>query len=142
MVRVVGEALVTKATVYGVQGRIIESRLLLESVIDLAKGENLTELALRAYLNLGAVIPEGDLKGDPTLQAIELGRSVGNLNFTLLASTNRAGYLMGRAQWDEAEKILLDPLWLTIYCNIAPRSLAGPLYFSIPSLFTSPVIIP
>jgi tetratricopeptide (TPR) repeat protein len=111
LVPVVGEALVTKATIYGVQGRIIESRLLLESVIDLAKGENLTELALRAYLNLGAVIPEGDLKGDPTLQAIELGRSVGNLNFTLLASTNRAGYLMGRAQWDEAEKILLDPLW-------------------------------
>jgi class 3 adenylate cyclase/tetratricopeptide (TPR) repeat protein len=111
LVPVIGEALVTKATIYGIQGRIVESRLLLESVINLAKGENLTELALRAYLNLGAIIPDDDLTADPTLEAIELGRSVGNLNITLLALTNRAGYLMVRGRWSEAEEALRDPLW-------------------------------
>jgi tetratricopeptide (TPR) repeat protein len=113
LVPVVGDALVTKATIFGIQGRLLESRLLLESVIQLAERENLSNLALRAYLNLGAVIPEDALAGDPTLKAIELARRVGNLNFTLAAWSNRAAYLITRAEWDQAEELLADPLWLS-----------------------------
>ena len=111
LVPVVGDTLVTKATIFGIQGRLVEARLLLESVIELAERENLANLAWRAYLNLGAVIPEDALAGDPTLKAIELGRRVGNLNFMLTAFGNRAAYMISRAEWDQAEQILTDPLW-------------------------------
>jgi tetratricopeptide (TPR) repeat protein len=107
----VGDALVTIATVRGVTGRPIEARLMLESVIDFADRHELNAVALRAYLNLGAVIPPSELAGNPTREAIELGRRLGNRNFVLLALGNLANALVFRAQWDELETVLTDPLW-------------------------------
>jgi class 3 adenylate cyclase/tetratricopeptide (TPR) repeat protein len=108
---VVGDALVTKATSVGVLGRPIEARLLLQSIIDFAKRYELNAVALRAYLNLGALVPPSELAGDPTREAIELGRRLGNRNFMLLAKGNLTVALVFRAEWDELEAQLDDPLW-------------------------------
>ncbi len=108
---VVGDALVTIATVRGITGRPIEARLMLQSVIEFADRHELNAVALRAYLNLGAVIPPSELAGNPTREAIELGRRLGNRSFVLLAMGNLANALVFRAQWDELDALLTDPLW-------------------------------
>ena len=109
---VVAEALLTKAMSLDFQGRGTEARKLLDSVIELAKRENLTDTALTAYALQGILIPEDEQsEHDPDLVAIELGRQVGNLNVVLLASSNRAERLMMRGRWDGAERLLTDPLW-------------------------------
>ena len=110
---VIGDALVTKATVLGVTGRPTEAQLLLEAVIDFATRHELNAVALRAYLNLGAVVPPSEMAGNPTLEAIELGRRLGNRNFMLLAKGNLASALVFRAEWDQLEVQLNDPLWQT-----------------------------
>ena len=116
---VIGDALVTKATVLGVGGRPIEAQLLLESVIDFATRNDLNAVALRAYLNLGAVVPPSELAGNPTLEAIELGRRLGNRNFMLLAKANLTGALVFKASWDKVETQMNDPLWQTTTDTIA-----------------------
>jgi len=118
---VVGDVLVTRASIIGVQGRTIEARLLLESLIEFAKRHDLTALALRAYINLGAVVPQSELAGDPTLEAIELGRRIGSLNMTLFAEANRIAVLTSRADWKAVADLIADPLW---------QSATGPLLVS------------
>jgi class 3 adenylate cyclase/tetratricopeptide (TPR) repeat protein len=108
---VVGDALVTKATSVGVLGRPIEARLLLQAVIEFANRHELNAVALRAYLNLGAVVAPSELAGDPTREAIELGRRLGNRNFVLLAKGNLTVALVFRAEWRELDEQLSDPLW-------------------------------
>lgn len=110
---VVGDVLVTRASILGVQRRTIEARLLLEALIDLAKRNELSALAMRAYINLGAVVPQTELAGDPTLEAIELGRRIGNLSMTLFAQANRIGVLFGKPDWEAIATLLDDPLWQT-----------------------------
>jgi class 3 adenylate cyclase/tetratricopeptide (TPR) repeat protein len=108
---VIGDALVTKATTLAILGRPIEAQLLLESVLQFAERHDLTRTAIRASLNLGAVVPQPDVAGDPTSAAIKLGRRVGNLNFTMLATGNRVFTLVMRAEWEETDALLADPLW-------------------------------
>jgi tetratricopeptide (TPR) repeat protein len=109
---VVAEVLITKAVCFGFLGRNVEARDLLESVVELAKRKNLTEQAMTAYINQAFLIPADEQSGhDPSLDAIELGRRVGDLSVVLLASGNHAEYLMMRGKWDETEQLLADPLW-------------------------------
>ena len=110
---VVADALITKAVCFSFLGRNDEARELLESVIELAKRENLTDQALAALSALRLVIPEDEpSKYDPDLEAIELARRVGNINFVLLATVNRVeDLLMMCGKWDEIDRLLTDPLW-------------------------------
>jgi tetratricopeptide (TPR) repeat protein len=110
LVSVVGDALLTKAALLGLYGRSLEARMLFESVIALAERENLPVLAAAAYADM-AVLPVDDPAEDPNLTAIRLGRRIGDLGIVLLASLNRAEWLMLRGKWDETEQLLTDPLW-------------------------------
>jgi tetratricopeptide (TPR) repeat protein len=107
---VIGDALTTKAAILGLRGRSLEARALFESVVELAEREHLPHLAIGAYIDM-SVLPEEDLTEDPSLAAIELGRRIGNINYVLMASENRAEWLMTRGKWEETEQLLADPLW-------------------------------
>jgi tetratricopeptide (TPR) repeat protein len=107
---VILDALVTKAGVLGLQGRILESRFLYESVIEVAEREDLPRIAIAAYNDISALLEE-DLTGDPTLAAIELGRRIGDALSVLTPTVNRAEMMVMRGRWDEAEALLTDPLW-------------------------------
>jgi hypothetical protein len=67
-------------------------------------------VAIGAYIDM-SVLPEEDLTEDPSLAAIELGRRIGNVNYVLMASENRAEWLIRRGRWEEAGQLLADPLW-------------------------------
>ena len=109
---VVADALITQAVCYGVQGRNVEARELLDSAVDLTTRENLADEALTAYVALSFIVPEDEQsERDPNLDAIELGRQIGKFTVVLVASTNHAEYLIKRGRWDEASQLLVDPLW-------------------------------
>jgi tetratricopeptide (TPR) repeat protein len=107
---VVADALITKAICYEIQGRNGEARELLESAVELTRRESLADEALTAYVALDFVIPDDQLERDPNLDAMELGRRVGKLAIVVVASTNHAEYLIKRGRWDEAGRLLVDPL--------------------------------
>lgn len=110
LLELIGDTLLTRAGILGLIGRTVESRLLFDGLIRLAVQENLTHLAAAAYNDLGVLGLETSDE-DPSLDAIELGRRIGNLWITLVASSNRAENLIGRGEWDEAAEVLADPLW-------------------------------
>ena len=107
---VILDALVTKAGVLGLRGRILESRFLYESVIEVAEREDLPRIAIAAYNDISVLLEE-DLTGDATLAAIELGRRIGDALSVLIPTVNRAEMMVMRGRWDEAEALLTDPLW-------------------------------
>lgn len=106
---VIGDALITKATILLMRGRSLEARALFDAAIDIAEREHLPRLAVGAYINMTG--PEEDLTEDPSLAAIELGRRIGNVNYVLMASANRAELLLTCGRWEETEQLLADPLW-------------------------------
>jgi class 3 adenylate cyclase/tetratricopeptide (TPR) repeat protein len=109
---VVVEASTSKAICLAVDGRTAEARRLLESAIELAKSHDLLDPALTAYVAQGWITAEDEkVEHDPDLDAIELGRQVGNLNVVLVASGNRAEFLMARGEWAEVDRLVNDGLW-------------------------------
>ncbi len=105
------DALVTKASSFGILGRQIESRLLFEGALAIAERHDLTSVAMRAYINMAASSPGFDVADEATRRALQLGRRTGNLPFLSFALTNRASTLLATLDHDGFAELVADPLW-------------------------------
>ncbi len=105
------DALVTKASSFGIMGRQIESRLLFEGALAIAERHDLTSVAMRAYINMAASSPGLDVADEATQRALQLGRRTGNLPFLSFALTNRASTLLAALDHDGFAELVADPQW-------------------------------
>jgi tetratricopeptide (TPR) repeat protein len=107
------DGLITKATVLGNLGRIVESRILLEGAIGIAEPRELSEAIGRAKNNLGYVMigidnPAGIRIGESLYQD---AKRLGNRSQVLFQGVSRVSVLQYQGRFEDAEEILTDPLF-------------------------------
>ena len=107
------DGLITKATVLGMLGRIVESRVLLEGAIGIAEPRELSEAVGRAKNNLAYV-----LIGIDNAAGVQIGESLfqdakrlGNRSQVLFQGVSRVAVLQYQGRFEDAEEILTDPLF-------------------------------
>jgi class 3 adenylate cyclase/tetratricopeptide (TPR) repeat protein len=102
---VVSQALNTKGMVAGLRSHPIEAKALLRASLDLALEEDLPQAALRAYINLGAVLTFAEELREAieaTDAGVALGRKVGDHVWERWLFAAAVEPLVMTGEWDEA----------------------------------------
>ncbi len=102
---VISHGLNTKSLILGARGRHQEAELLMRHSLETALADDLSEAALRAYVNLVATVYGWDRYRealDLSREGVELARKVGNRNMESVLSTWGSGILFRLGEWDEA----------------------------------------
>jgi predicted ATPase/class 3 adenylate cyclase len=110
----------TKGLIYTRHGRREEGMLLMRHALDTALAHDLSEPAVRAYVNLTALTAFEDRRRDAlelSRAGAELARKIGERQGELALESWTIGLLVTLGEWDEAEALsetLSDPLYLPL----------------------------
>lgn len=106
------DALITKATVIGHAGRLVEARILLDGAVELADQDDMTHASMRARNNIAHLFGPTDPPRayQATVEAYDLAKKTGNRSFALLLGMNLAGWYLGTLELEEQDKLLSEPI--------------------------------
>jgi len=106
------DALITKATVIGHPGRLIEARILLEGAIALADRLDIAHSSMRGRNNFahlfGTVDPRGSVRAAE--EGFEIAKRTGDRSMGMFLAVNLAGWYGFDLDFDAVEAVLAEPI--------------------------------